>query len=92
MKKLSISIDMGAKNNGLFIAKTEGETILNKKAGCIIIDGNSIKFSKKSRRENRHKDRNYKRKRLARRLLCDCLLYTSPSPRDPHVSRMPSSA
>ena len=22
----------------------------------------------------------------------DCLLYTSPSPRDPHVSRMPSSA
>ena len=21
-----------------------------------------------------------------------CLLYTSPSPRDPHVSRMPSSA
>ena len=22
----------------------------------------------------------------------DCLLYTSPSPRDPHLSRMPSSA
>ena len=64
---------MGAKNNGLFIAKTEGETILNKKAGCIIIDGSSIKFSKKSRRENRHKDRNYKRKRLARRLLCEII-------------------
>ena len=24
--------------------------------------------------------------------LCDCLLYTSPSPRDPKTSRMPSSA
>ena len=23
---------------------------------------------------------------------CDCLLYTSPSPRDAHESRMPSSA
>ena len=23
---------------------------------------------------------------------CDCLLYTSPSPRDVHLSRMPSSA
>ena len=26
------------------------------------------------------------------RLLCDCLLYTSPSPRDATLSRMPSSA
>ena len=25
-------------------------------------------------------------------LFCDCLLYTSPSPRDPKTSRMPSSA
>ena len=25
-------------------------------------------------------------------LLCDCLLYTSPSPRDRQKSRMPSSA
>ena len=24
--------------------------------------------------------------------LCTCLLYTSPSPRDPKTSRMPSSA
>ena len=29
---------------------------------------------------------------LARRSLSDCLLYTSPSPRDAHESRMPSSA
>ena len=26
------------------------------------------------------------------KLLKDCLLYTSPSPRDPSISRMPSSA
>ena len=25
-------------------------------------------------------------------VLCSCLLYTSPSPRDPKTSRMPSSA
>ncbi|MEA2099886.1 MAG: hypothetical protein U9P72_07140 [Campylobacterota bacterium] len=69
MKKLTISIDMGAKNNGVFIAKTDNETILENKASCVVIDGNLINFSKKDRRENRHKDRNYKRRRLARRVL-----------------------
>ena len=29
---------------------------------------------------------------VTRDLLYDCLLYTSPSPRDPKTSRMPSSA
>ena len=29
---------------------------------------------------------------IAKVLQQDCLLYTSPSPRDPHLSRMPSSA
>ena len=69
MKKLSIAIDMGAKNNGVFIIKTENENILDKKASCIVIDGKTINFSKKSRRENRHKDRNYKRRKLAKRFL-----------------------
>lgn len=65
--KLSISIDMGAKNNGVFIIKTKNNTIIEKKATNIIVD--SINFSKKSRRENRHKDRNYKRRKLVKRLL-----------------------
>jgi len=69
MKKLSIAIDMGAKNNGIFIVKSEGSKILQKKATNIVIDNNNINFSKKSRRENRHKDRNYKRRKLAKRLL-----------------------
>ncbi len=69
MNKLSISVDMGAKNNGVFIIKTNKEKILDKKANCIIINKGTINFSKKSRRENRHKDRNYKRRKLAKRLL-----------------------
>ncbi|UTJ05939.1 hypothetical protein [Arcobacter roscoffensis] len=67
MSKLSISIDMGAKNNGVFIVKSNADNIENKKAANIIVD--NINFSKKSRRENRHKDRNYKRRKLAKRLL-----------------------
>ena len=31
-------------------------------------------------------------KKLANKLIQSCLLYTSPSPRDPKTSRMPSSA
>ena len=69
MGKLSIAIDMGAKNNGVFICKIEDRQILDKKATCIAIDKNSINFSKKSRRENRHKDRNYKRRKLAKSVL-----------------------
>lgn len=69
MKKLSIAIDMGAKNNGVFIVKTKDKEVVSKKAENIIIDSRNINFSKKSRRENRHKDRNYKRRRLAKRLL-----------------------
>jgi hypothetical protein len=67
--KLSIAIDMGAKNNGIFIAKTDGNRIVEKKATTIIIDANALNFSKKSRRENRHRVRNYKRRKLAKRLL-----------------------
>ncbi|MEA1956344.1 MAG: hypothetical protein U9N02_07625, partial [Campylobacterota bacterium] len=69
MKKLSIAIDMGAKNNGVFIVETDGEVILNKKACCVVVDGKLINFSKKDRRENRHKDRNYKRRNQAKRFL-----------------------
>jgi Zn-finger nucleic acid-binding protein len=71
MKKLSISIDMGAKNNGVFIVKSRDNKIIERKTTCIIIDKNTINFSKKSRRENRHKDRNYKRRRMVKRLLSE---------------------
>ncbi len=67
MKRLTIAVDMGAKNNGVFICKSSGDKILRKKATNIIID--NINFSKKSRRENRHKNRNYKRRKLVKRLL-----------------------
>lgn len=75
--KLSVATDMGAKNNGVFIVKSEGNKVLDKKASCIVIDGNKINFSKKSRRENRHKDRNYKRRKLAKRLLRELVDFNS---------------
>ena len=67
--KLTISIDMGAKNNGVFIVKSENEKIIDKKGFNVILDKNSINFSKKSRRENRHRVRNYSRRKLAKKLL-----------------------
>jgi len=73
MNKLTISIDMGAKNNGVFFIKTQNEKVLDKKATCIIVDKGTINFSKKSRRENRHKDRNYKRRKLSKRLIQEFL-------------------
>ena len=68
-KKLTISIDMGAKNNGVFIVKSEGKAIESKKASCIVVD--NINFSKVSRTHNRHKDRNYKRRDMAKKLLAE---------------------
>jgi len=58
---------MGAKNNGIFIVKSKGNIIENKKASCIVVD--NINFSKLSRTQNRHKDRNYKRRDMAKKLL-----------------------
>ena len=67
MKKLSICIDMGAKNNGIFIVKTENKKIVDREASYIVIE--NINFSKLSRRLNRHRIRNKDRFKLARRLL-----------------------
>jgi Zn-finger nucleic acid-binding protein len=80
MNKLSIAIDMGAKNNGVFIVKSDGDKIVDKRAENIIVD--NINFSKKSRRENRHKDRNYKRRKLAKRLLKELIDFNSFNERE----------
>ena len=42
MSKLSISVDMGAKNNGVFIAKVDNNSINEKKAINIVFDEKSI--------------------------------------------------
>jgi hypothetical protein len=60
---------MGAKNNGVFIVKTDGNKIVDKKATTIVIDKNSINFSKLPRRLDRHRRRNIERYKLAKRLL-----------------------
>jgi hypothetical protein len=38
MKKLSIAIDMGAKNTGVFVAKSKKDKIVEKKAFTVILD------------------------------------------------------
>ena len=63
--RLAISIDMGAVNNGVYYCRYNGEKIENKTAKCFIVD--NINFSKKSRRENRHRVRSYTRRKLAKR-------------------------
>lgn len=67
MSKLAISIDMGAVNNGVFYCVYDESAIKKKDAKALIIDKNKINFSKKSRRENRHRVRSYARRKLAKR-------------------------
>jgi Zn-finger nucleic acid-binding protein len=73
MKKLSIAIDMGAKNTGVFVAKSKNDKIVEKKAFTVILDKSALNFSKISRRNNRHRVRNQKRRKLAKRLLWEIL-------------------
>jgi len=72
MSKLSIAIDMGAKNNGVLLVTTDNNDIKEKKTFNVIV-GKDINFFKKSRRENRHRVRNYARRKSAKRLLWDIL-------------------
>jgi hypothetical protein len=73
MKKLSIAIDMGAKNTGVFVVKSKNDKIVEKKAFTVILGKNALNFSKISRRNNRHRVRNQKRRKLAKRLLWEIL-------------------
>ena len=67
--KVTVGIDIGAKNTGFSIV-IDDKVVKN---GCIILDKNKITFSKISRRNNRHRVRNEKRRKLARRLLWEIL-------------------
>lgn len=67
--KTHISIDMGAKNNGVFLAHTKDGKIIDKTATNYIFEPSSINFLKKDRTKKRHQRRGFKRTRLARRLL-----------------------
>lgn len=67
--KTHISIDMGAKNNGVFLAHTKDGKIIDKTATNYIFEPSFINFLKKVRTEKRHQRRGIKRARLARRLL-----------------------
>lgn len=69
MTKLSINIDMGAKNNGVFVAKIKDDKIISKEAFNVKIDEKSLNFSKKDRTTIRHAKRNNQRQKLAKRLL-----------------------
>ncbi|MBR6612402.1 MAG: hypothetical protein IKK93_09245, partial [Campylobacter sp.] len=78
MNELSINIDMGAANNGVFIAITNENSIIYKNAFNIYFDKN-LTFSKSDRTARRHARRSYDRDRFILRLLNEILPINSLS-------------
>lgn len=78
MNELSINIDMGAANNGVFIAITNEDSIVYKNAFNIYFDKN-LTFSKSDRTARRHARRSYDRDRFILRLLNEILPINSLS-------------
>lgn len=72
MNELSINIDIGAANNGVFIAITNENSIVYKNAFNIYFDKN-LTFSKSDRTARRHARRSYDRDRFILRLLNEIL-------------------
>lgn len=65
MKKFSINVDMGAKNNGVFLASIEGANsakITNKSAFNVKIDkGDNFVLDRANRLAKRHARRSFNR-------------------------------
>lgn len=72
MKKV-VSIDMGAKNNGVYIVDIKNDEIVSKSAVNYIFKDGDINFLKKDRTSKRHQRRSIKRSKFARRLLDELL-------------------
>lgn len=70
--KLSINIDMGAKNNGVFIATLKGDKIISKNTANVFFN-KGLEFSKINRTAKRHTRRGYDRDRFILRLLGEIL-------------------
>lgn len=73
MKSLSINIDMGAINNGIFIATCQDDKIIDKNAFDIKFDKGKLNFSKIDRTLRRHTRRSFDRDRFVLRLLGEIL-------------------
>ena len=73
MKSLSINIDMGAINNGIFIATCQDDKIIDKNAFDIKFDKGKLNFSKIERTLRRHTRRSFDRDRFVLRLLGEIL-------------------
>ena len=72
MRELSINVDMGAANNGVFIVNTDEDSILYKKAFNLYFD-KQLQFSKSDRTARRHTRRSYDRDRFVLRLIGEIL-------------------
>lgn len=72
MKKV-VNIDMGAKNNGVYIVDIKNDEIVSKSAANYIFKDGDINFLKKDRTSKRHQRRAFKRAKFARRLLDELL-------------------
>ena len=73
MKSLSINIDMGAINNGIFVATCQDDKIIDKNAFDIKFDKGKLNFSKIERTLRRHTRRSFDRDRFVLRLLGEIL-------------------
>ena len=73
MKSLSINIDMGAINNGIFIATCQDDKIIDKNAFDIKFDKGKLNFSKIDITLRRHTRRSFDRDRFVLRLLGEIL-------------------
>ena len=95
----SISAGVGGNNTAQGLRRMDKDVLDHDPDIVIIFFGTNdlrvdshkhIKF--KDYKKNLHEMIKRSRRAGAKALLCTCLLYTSPSPRDKRQSRMPSSA
>lgn len=69
-KKLSINVDMGAKNNGVFLASINDDKIAEKSAFNVKIDkGQGLVFDRANRLTKRHTRRSFDRNRFVLRFI-----------------------
>lgn len=75
---LSINLDMGAKNNGVYICEVLNDEVKQLVSKNILFDKNGINFKKIDRTSIRHTRRGILRPKLAKKLLREILKAKSP--------------
>ena len=74
------------------ILKKDGYKLVDKAKDANLVLLNTCSIRDKAEQTVRNKLKNFNSQKKENQDLKVCLLYTSPSPRDRYISRMPSSA